>query len=57
MTARRVLAAASLAVSLSALIARTVAVALTDLDRGLRSIHLDTVPDVVPLWLEEEVDL
>lgn len=54
---RRALAAAALAISLAALIARTVAVALTDLDRGLRNIHLDTIPNVIPLWMDEEANL
>lgn len=52
----RVLAAASLAVSLAALIARTVALALADLDRGLRTYSVE-IPSTVPEWMNEEAGL
>jgi hypothetical protein len=57
MTRRDILALVSAAVGLAALVSRAVALALSDIDRGLRDWSLDTVPDVVPLWLDEEVDL
>jgi hypothetical protein len=54
---RDVIELACMAVGLAALVSRAVALALTDIDRGLRGWSLDTVPDVVPLWLDEASDL
>ena len=42
---RSLLTVASIAVSLAALIARAIAIGLSDLDRGLRGYRTDPVPD------------
>ena len=54
---RGLLTVASIAVSLAALIARAIAIGLSDLDRGLRGYRTDPVPDVIPEWVNESLDL
>lgn len=55
-TRREAIDLAYMAVSLAALIARTVALALADLDRGLRSYAVE-IPSVIPEYFYDDIDL
>lgn len=56
MTARHLVTAATVAVSLAALTARVLAGMLDAAVRELGNYRTE-IPDVIPLWMDEEADL